>query len=172
LQRTALEGQTIELRNASKFSALSQIADIMDRARERIESSHIVKTESDLLGAFTKGLPTWKVVLESKNPQLVQDHYQEWLKIEGLVRSYIASIAMALKIYLEYFVQVEFDRSQKRRGLCLHTSDVDESGTLTNGAQRKRIHAGEFSDDAPTRSESDAIGGPYRFHDYIRNESL
>jgi hypothetical protein len=50
--------------------------------------------------------------LESRNPTLVQDQYQEWLKIEGLARGYIASIAMALKIYLEYFVQVDFDRSQ------------------------------------------------------------
>lgn len=112
LQRTALEGQASELRNASKFSALSQIADIMEKAREKIANSSVVKSENDLLAAFNRGLPTWRVILESKNPQLVQDQYQEWLKIEGLVRSYIASIAMALKIYLEYFVQVDFDRSQ------------------------------------------------------------
>lgn len=112
LQRTALEGQAAELRNASKFSALSQIADIMDRAKEKIARSQIVSSEADLTGAFTSGLAHWKPILESRNAQLVQDHYQQWLKTEGLVRSYIASIAMSLKIYLEYFALQEFDRSQ------------------------------------------------------------
>lgn len=112
LQRTALEGQATELKNASKLSALSQIADIMDRAKEKIARSQLVSSESDLVGAFTRGLTNWKPILESKNPQLVQDHYQEWLKTEGSVRSYIASIATSLKIYLEYFARQEFDRSQ------------------------------------------------------------
>ena len=37
LQRTALEGQAVELRNASKFSALAQISDIMERAKEKVD---------------------------------------------------------------------------------------------------------------------------------------
>jgi thiaminase len=112
LQRTALEGQALELINASKFSALSQIADIMEKARDKVASSHIVKDEGELLGRFTAELPVWKIILESKNPQQVQDSYQAWLKIEGLVRGYISSIAMALRIYLEYFARQDFDRSQ------------------------------------------------------------
>ena len=112
LQRTALEGQAAELRNASKFSALSQIADIMDRAKEKIARSKVITSEDELFNVLIRGLPNWKIILESKNPQLVQDHYQEWLKVEGLVRGYIASIAMSLKIYLECVVQLEFDRSQ------------------------------------------------------------
>ena len=58
------------------------------------------------------GLPTWKVILEFKDAHQVQDSYKEWLTIEGLARGYISAIAMALRIYLEYFVQLTFDRSQ------------------------------------------------------------
>jgi hypothetical protein len=112
LQRTALEGQAAELRSASKFSALSQIADIMQKARDRIASSSLVKDESELLTLFMGGMSNWKIIFESKNAQLVEHHYKEWLKIEGLVRGYISAIAMAIRIYLEYFVQQEFDRSK------------------------------------------------------------
>jgi hypothetical protein len=74
LQSTALEGQAKELRNASKFSALAQIADIIDRTKGRVRASKLVKDESELIGLFLGGLPNWKVILESKDAQLIQNH--------------------------------------------------------------------------------------------------
>ncbi|HEX5211225.1 MAG TPA: hypothetical protein VFW22_05780, partial [Pseudolabrys sp.] len=68
--------------------------------------------ENDLSGLLMQGMPRWNDILKSTDALVVQRQYSEWLKVEGLARAYISSIAIALKIYLEYYLQIEFDRSQ------------------------------------------------------------
>lgn len=113
LQRLALELQAKELRNASKFSSLSQISEILNRGKDQISLSGLrAKSPSDLMPALTSGLVHWKSILESTNAQQVFDASAEWMKVEVVVRGYIAAIAMGLNSYLEYFLEKEFDKTQ------------------------------------------------------------
>ncbi len=59
-----------------------------------------------------EGMSRWNDILKSKDVFAVQRQYSEWLKIEGLARAYISSIAIALKVYLECYCQIEFESSQ------------------------------------------------------------
>jgi len=51
--------------------------------------------------------------MESSSPDIVNREYQEWIKIEGVTRQYLACISQALKMYLDYNTNVKYDPTTK-----------------------------------------------------------
>jgi hypothetical protein len=110
LQRVALEKQAKELKNSSKFASLSQIEAVLDRAATKIrESPTGAKDPQDITSVWITGMAKWKMILESRDAALVSSLYEDWIKVEVLAKSYLASISVALKIFMEHHLERSFD---------------------------------------------------------------
>jgi hypothetical protein len=128
LQRAALDRQVEELSNSAKFSSLAQISEILDRASRALsESPAKIHQPSEAMGALTGGLKHWKPLLESTDPNEVQAHWSEWMKIEGAIRAYLSGVAFALKIYLEFNARVPFDSTSSNE-LFIMTHRIHMTG--------------------------------------------
>lgn len=114
LQRIALENQAKELSNSAKFSSFSQIENIVSRACQVIVESELNITKpTEINTLFIKGMIHWKDIMESSSPDIVNREYQEWIKVEGLARRYLAYITQALKTYLDFNTDVKYDPTIK-----------------------------------------------------------
>lgn len=140
LQRAALENQTKELRNSARFSSLSQIATILERATQRVAEGELgIKDPSEISIHWHNGMRKWNTILESTDPNVVQSEFLKWSKIEALTRGYIASISVALKIYLEHYLDSKFEpRKSNEEFLYVYSSWMtnapyllDHAGTAT-----------------------------------------
>ncbi len=110
LQRAVLEKQAKELKNTSKFTSLAQIDAILMGALAKLKESPAgVKEPKDIASAWMAGMKSWKMMFESKDADLVTKSYQEWIMIEGAARSYLAHVALALKLYMEHHLEVASD---------------------------------------------------------------
>jgi hypothetical protein len=110
LQRKALQNQAKELKNAAKFASLNQIASLLAKFDERISSSGVeISHASGLINAWTTGMSHWKQMFESHDIELVHRRYLDWMKIEGVTRSYLSTIATAMKLYIEHHSTMQFD---------------------------------------------------------------
>lgn len=110
LQRSALERQAKELRNASKFDSLSRIEALLERSLEKIqEAGTAAKAPGEISTQLFIGMQDWKTILESKDPEIVNAKYQEWIKIESVAKRYLSSVATALKIYMEFHLDRTFE---------------------------------------------------------------
>lgn len=62
------------------------------------------------MSKFMDRMKSWKVILESRSPNEVQNAYFEWMKIESCARAYVRDVSTALKLYFEFHHQGhEFD---------------------------------------------------------------
>ena len=113
LQRQSLEKQVKELKNSSKFGSFAQIETILDRATRRIcESELNIKNPSEIHDCWLKGMIHWTEIYESKNAQIVQSRWMEWIKIESIARDYLGSVTLALKLYMEHCIETPFDQTK------------------------------------------------------------
>jgi len=110
LQRIVLEKQAKELKNTSKFTSLAQIESILERAATKIrESPTGAKEAKNITSVWMANMRNWKVMFESKDPQVIAKLYEEWVVVEGLARTYLAHVTLALKLYMEHHLEVSFD---------------------------------------------------------------
>lgn len=124
LQRIALETQARELFNNAKFSSFSQIENLITRANQVIVESELKISKPNEIGVILmRGMVGWKNILESSSPDVVKREYEEWIKIEGIARQYLAYVCQALKIYLDYNTGVKYDPTAKDEDFfCVYSS--------------------------------------------------
>ena len=112
LQRIAAENQAKELRNSARFASLSQIETLLQRANSQIQGSELgIKGPLEISTFWLNGTKQWKTMLETTDATTYTNLYSKWLKIESLSRQYIATLAHALKIYLEHNTEASLDLS-------------------------------------------------------------
>lgn len=113
LQRIALEHQAKEMKETAKFAGYDQIQRILKEALDEICESEIsAQSPSELYRCWTEGMKHWKPILESTNPQEVVEASEQWLPTAVVVKNYIASIAQALRIYLESQPSIKFEQQE------------------------------------------------------------
>lgn len=102
LQRAAAQQQALELHNAARIAAMTQIQSLVDDAVELVRVSGLVKSETELLSLYLSGIKYWKDLEESKDPSHVIAISNEWIKIEGVCKRYLNTIAAAMRLYQEF----------------------------------------------------------------------
>lgn len=101
LQRAAAQQQALELHDAARIAAMTQIQSLVDDAVEIVRASGLVDSETQLLQLYMSGIEYWKDIEESSNPTRVISASNEWIKREGICKRYLNSIAAAMKLHQE-----------------------------------------------------------------------
>ncbi len=113
LQRLALEQQAKEMKEAAKFAGYDQIQRILKEALDEISESKIsAQSPSELHRCWTEGMKHWKPILESTDPLKVIEASEQWTPTALAVKNYIASIAQALRIYLESRPEIKLEHQE------------------------------------------------------------
>lgn len=112
LQRIAMERLAAESTNATKINSLTQIETLLERAVKKFQREFPEWGQpKDVLDSWMLGMKNWKSILESTNAEQVSSLFSEWIKIDGAARFYLASIAIAMKLFMEHHLRIEFDQS-------------------------------------------------------------
>lgn len=106
LQREAIQLQAKELKNIGRFSVLEQVERIVKNAITDMESTGYITKINELVTFPTNNdfVTNLDILFDSNDRDLIVTKYQEWAIKEMEIRTFIARIATALRIYLEHGV--------------------------------------------------------------------
>lgn len=136
LQRVALEQQATELSNSAKMASLSQIQALLEKAEAVVQNSELgVGGPQELVSLWLRNLTYWRDISRSRDPHVVQNTYNEWIKTETIVRLYLSYVVAAMKMYIEYHSPYSVDHEKETELFAyVYQSKVGKAPFLSNHA--------------------------------------
>ena len=96
------------------MSSLAQIQALLEKAEESVRnSSHNIQRPHELIALWMKSMEHFGPMHRSRDPNVVQDAFNDWVSIYTTVLLYLGYVVAAMKMYIRYHTSLTADEDKE-----------------------------------------------------------